>query len=127
MLAASAALVLGVTACASAAPAAVEDNNAVVQPADAGSAESSDDAGGDYAFGTDRDQIATAIEQAFSGSNGTARWDGAVFVLEVDGDADSPLAGFMECRVLDELLLEEDLARVQYPNGSLDCAEVLAD
>lgn len=116
------------TACASEAPTALNDTTAGAQDNDASNAEPGESpAEGDYAFGTDRDQMATAIEAAFDSSNGKARWDAGVLVLEVDGDADDAMAGFMECRVLEQLLLEEDAARVQFPNGSVECAEVLED
>lgn len=36
---------------------------------------------GDYAFGTDRDQIAAAVEGAFATQNGNARWEGDTLVL----------------------------------------------
>lgn len=81
---------------------------------------------GDYAFGTDRDQIAEAVEGAFSTQNGTARWEGDTLVLSVDGDAGGPIAGFTECRVLDGLLQEGDAKVVEFPNGRVDCAETLS-
>lgn len=119
------------TACAAEAPAEAEtDTAAEVTETDA-SAEtepSSDDADGDgdYAFGTDRDEIAQAIEAAFATQDGTATWEGDTLVLSLDTDPSSPIAGFTECRVLDELLTENDSAMVAFPSERVDCAEVLA-
>ena len=88
------------------------------------------DAGGDgddeYAFGTDRDEIAYSIEQAFITQNGKARWEGDTLVLAIDGDAGAAIAGFTECRVLLELLKEDDASVIEFPNGQVACADVLA-
>lgn len=81
---------------------------------------------GSYAFGTDRDQLAEAVERAFSTQNGTAWWEGDTLVLSVDGDAGGPIAGFTECRVLDGLLQKGDAKAVEFPNGRVDCAEALS-
>ncbi|MEO7588626.1 MAG: hypothetical protein ABIS84_11435 [Arachnia sp.] len=83
--------------------------------------------GGDYAFGTERDEMATAIEAAFAARNATARWDGDVLVPSLDGDADEDMAAFSECRVLTQLLNEDDGAMVEFPNGKVDCADALAE
>lgn len=84
-------------------------------------------ADGDYVFGTDREQVATAIEQAFSTKNAKASWDGDTFILAIDGDANEMMAGFTDCRVLLGLLNEDDQAVIEFPNGSVACEEVLAD
>lgn len=81
---------------------------------------------GDYAFGTDRDQIAEAVERAFSTQSGTARWEGDTLVLSLDGEVQGPSAGFTECRVLDGLLQEGDGKVVEFADGRVDCAEVLS-
>lgn len=81
---------------------------------------------GDYAFGTDRDQIAQAIETAFSSQSGKARWDGDILILAVDGSASDTMAGFTECRVLATLLTEEDSSTIEFPDGSVECQEVLS-
>ena len=88
------------------------------------SEESSGD--GDYAFGSDRDQVATAIESAFESQNGKVKWDGDTLVLSVDGDATKAMAGFQQCRVLGHLINEEDLSVIKFPNGEVSCEEVLA-
>lgn len=80
---------------------------------------------GDYAFGTDRDQMREAIDTAFSSQGGKSTWDGDTLVLTIDGDADSVMAGFTQCRVLDELLTEDDSAVIAFPNGKVNCADVL--
>ena len=82
---------------------------------------------GDYAFGTERDDIATAVEAAFSTKNATARWDGDRLVLALDGDIDALMPGFKECRVLSHILLETDVASIEFPNGSVTCEEALAE
>lgn len=76
-----------------------------------------------YAFGVNRDQLAEAVGKAFK--NASAAWHGDTLVLSVDGDVTSNMAGFAECRVLAELLKEGDLSEVEFPNGRVDCAEVL--
>lgn len=76
-----------------------------------------------YAFGVDREQLAEAVGKAFKDASAT--WQGDTLVLSVDGDATSNMAGFGECRVLAELLKEGDLSEIEFPNGRVDCAEVL--
>lgn len=88
-------------------------------------AETGDDGEDEYAFGTDRDEIAYSIEQAFTTQNGKARWEGDTLVLAIDGDAGGTLAGFTECRVLLELLKEDDASVIEFPNGQVACADVL--
>lgn len=85
------------------------------------------DGDGDYAFGADRDQIATAIEAPFANRGGTARWEGDTLVLTLDDDGGGPIPGFTECRVLMDLLNEDDLSVIEFPDGRVDCAELLAD
>lgn len=102
---------------------------APTEPADGSgdAADGDDDSDGEYAFGTDRDEIAYSIEQAFITQNGKARWEGDTLVLAIDGDADGAIAGFTECRVLLELLQEDDASIIEYPNGQVACADVLGD
>ncbi len=91
--------------------------------------QSGEQAEGDgYAFGVDKAAMATAIEKAFSSKNGKATWeDESTLVLSIDGDAESGMAGFTQCRVLLELLNDDDVSYIEFPNGRLACAEVLAD
>lgn len=115
-------------ACASEeAPPVSNEQPAAEQPAAEQPAEKQAAADGDYAFGTDREQVATAIEQAFSTKNAKASWDGDTFILAIDGDANEMMAGFTDCRVLLGLLNEDDQAVIEFPNGSVACEEVLAD
>lgn len=93
--------------------------------AGSGSSGSSGSGSGDYAFGTDREDISKAIEVAFSTQDGKVSWSGDTLTLAVSGDASSPLAGFTECRVLQELLNEGDKAIVQYPDASFECESLL--
>jgi|SRR5690606_18917135 len=115
------AAVFTVAACAAPAP------SADPQPAPDAAAPDAVEAPGDgeYAFGTDRDQIAASISAAFSSKNGEARWDGDTLVLRIDGDATATIAGVTECLVLQELLNEGDGSVIEYPNGTLACADVL--
>lgn len=87
-------------------------------------AESSDSG---YAFGVNRDQLASAIETAFSSQNGKARWEGDTLILKVDGDAEGTMAGYTQCSTLSHLVNEDDLTKIEFPNGTIDCAEALAD
>lgn len=83
--------------------------------------------GGEYAFGADRDQIATAIEESFANRGGKARWEGDTVVLSLDDDGGSAVPGFTECRVLMHLLNDDDLSIIEFPDGRVDCAEHTAD
>lgn len=126
LVAAVAAFLLLTTACAADTDAG-SDGADVQDPADSAPAPAPDAEGdGDYAFGSDRDQIAFAIEKAFSTKNATAAWEGETLVLSLDGDADEMMAGFTECRVLADLLTDDDLSAVVFPNGRVECADVLA-
>lgn len=89
----------------------------------AGTSESSGE--GDYAFGTGRDDIATAIEAPYSSRNASATWEGDRLVVSMDGDINDTMAGFSECRVVTGLLLETDKASIKFPNGTAACEEVL--
>ena len=82
---------------------------------------------GDYAFGTDRDDVITVIEQAYEKDNASARWEGDLFIVAMDGDGEEDMAGFSDCRVLTQFLNEDDQVRIEYPNGTVECDEVLAE
>lgn len=128
LIAAAATLALLVTSCAGGT--GDEGGGPAAEPGDSGAVEATpaapaaEDEDG-YAFGTDRDQIATAIEEAFATKNGKTRWEGDTLVLAVTGDASTAMAGFTECRVLSGLLLEGDASVVEFPNGQVACADVL--
>lgn len=127
----AAALLFALSACAAAeapgAPPADGQGTGGQSAVEPGSSDDVVGGDGDYAFGTDRDQIAFSIGKAFSTKNGSARWDGDTLVLSVDGDVDDPLAGFTECRVMKDLLTESDLSAVEYPNGRVECSDVLGE
>ena len=72
-------------------------------------------------------QIIPGIEAAFSDRNATGRWEGTVMHVKMTGDATTKMAGFSECRVLVQLLKEGQTAVVEFPNGTLQCTEVLSD
>lgn len=80
---------------------------------------------GDYAFGTDREQIAIAIEKGLASKNASARWEGDTLFLSMEGDAEGLLVA-SDCRVVSELIVEGDFAVIEYPNGKVDCTEVLS-
>lgn len=92
----------------------------------AGGVESGGGAEGDYAFGTNRDEIARAVSETYSTADATARWEGDTLVVSMDGDVDGALAGWTECRAVTQLVDEGDSVAIVYPNGRLECAEVLA-
>lgn len=100
-------------------PAETSSETPAAEPAD----ESEGD--GEYAFGTDRDVMATAIESAFSSSNGEAVWDGDTITLKLDKVGDEIGPGFSECMVLDQLLNDEDKMFVEFTDMLIDCAEIL--
>lgn len=132
---ASALTLAGVSACSSPtdAPSGGDADPAETQPVDSDTDGDGDDAddgsGGDddadddggYAFGVDREAIAEAISAAFASRNGVATWSGDTLVLKIDGDAESPVDPFSDCRVLEQLLTEGDDAVVEYPNGRVEC------
>ena len=72
-------------------------------------------------------QIIPGIEAGFSDRNATGRWEGTVMHVKMSGDATTETAGFSECRVLVQLLKEGQTAVVEFPNGALQCSEVLND
>lgn len=133
---AAASLALGLTACASgsdaadavdAAPEAAGSPSAVPVDSTPGAASGVDAGQGDYVFGTGRDTIAQAVESAYATTGGQAAWEGDTLVLGVDGDATEAMAGFSQCRVVTELLNEGDAAAIEFPNGRVECADVLTD
>lgn len=117
------------------APATPDDSNSAAAEADSDSVESAApeepaDAeevadSNEYAFGTDRDQIATAIETPYKNRNGSASWRGDTLVLSIDGDATDTMAGFSECRVISHFLTDGDTSEIEFPNGSVNCEELL--
>ena len=107
-------------------PGPVEQDSA---PASSPASPSSDASGGDgeYAFGTNREQMAQAIETAFKNQNGKARWEGDTLTLSIDGSMTDVMPGFSECMVLDQLLEPEDITIIEFPDGQVACADVLSD
>ncbi len=66
------------------------------------------------------------MSKAFENDNGKASWEGDTLLLALDGDAGAMMAGFTPCRVLSETLGDDDASVVAFPNGRVDCADVLA-
>lgn len=133
LVVAAASLALGLTACASesdatgAVPAVAGSASAVPVDSTPDAASGVDAGEADYAFGTGRDTIAQAIEAAYSTTGGQAGWEGDTLVLGVDGDATEAMAGFSQCRVVTQMLNEGDAAAIEFPNGRVECADVLND
>lgn len=120
---AAASLVLGLAACGAETETPTRGQEGaveVVEESGSGGAE------GDYAFGTNRDEIARAVSETYSTADATARWEGDTLVVSMDGDVDGALAGWTECRAVTQLVDEGDSVAIVYPNGRLECAEVLA-
>lgn len=130
--AAATSLVLGLAACASGSDAGdsgVEGQEGtlrvVEEPAGGGPATTIDAGEGDYVFGLGRDSIAETVTETFSSNNAEALWEGDTLVVTMDGDAEGAMAGFTECRVITELVEEGDSVAIVYPNGRVECSEVL--
>lgn len=86
------------------------------------------DAGqGDYEFGLGRDSINETVESTYSSDNASVTWEGDTMVVAMDGDAESPLAAWTECRVITQFVLEGETVAIEYPNGRLECDEVMAE
>ena len=71
--------------------------------------------------------VIPGIEAAFRDRNAIARWEGTVMHVKMTGDATTSMPGFRECRVLIQLLKEGQAAVVEFPNGTLQCTEVLKE
>lgn len=130
--AAATGLVLGLAACSSGSDAgdsaAGEPEGTVrvvEEPAGGGPATTIDAGEGDYVFGLGRESIAETITETFSSNNAEAVWEGDTLVVTMDGDAEGAMAGFTECRVITEFVEEGDSVAIVYPNGRVECAEVL--
>lgn len=81
---------------------------------------------GDYAFGLEREQMLEVVEKTYASRNASATWDGDRLVVTMDGDAEGPLGASSDCRVLTEIVTEDDLVGIEFPNGSFLCEDVLA-
>lgn len=102
--------------------------DASVEPgADAEPTEPAEEGDGDYVFGLERDNMVEVIETTYEKRNAKARWEGDVFVVALEGDAEEDMAGFSDCRVLTQLLNEGDEVTIEYPNGNIECSDALAD
>ena len=70
-------------------------------------------------------EMLPAIEQTFSARNASARLEGDVVHVRMDGDASGAMAGFSDCRVLTQLVRENESVVLEFPNGKIDCTELL--
>lgn len=72
-----------------------------------------------------RDGLVAGIEGAFKKRNAKARWEGDVMHVAMDGDAAKSMAGWTECRVIHQVVKEGQTGVLEFPNGTLQCTEVL--
>lgn len=91
-----------------------------------------DDGEGDGAKGDDplgealedRDLVLQALESALSKDNAKGNWDDDTLTMTLDGDVDNLMDKFPHCRQVGNFLEEGDTLILEYPNGSVDCADI---
>ena len=133
IVAAATSVVLGLTACSSADVDTGPDENGdpvnvvEVSPGNGGPPTTIDAGEGDYVFGLGRDSIVETVVDMFSSEHATAEWEGDTLVVTMDGNTEAPMAGWTECRVVTELVEPGDAVAFVFPNGRLECADVLAE
>lgn len=135
IVAATTSLVVGLSACGGDSdaddPAAGGQEGAVgvveKRPGDGGPPTTIDAGQGGYRFGVDRESIASAIQTTYESDNAEVTWEGDTLVLAMDGDASAPSAGFQECRVITQMINDSDEAAIEYPNGRIECTELLGE
>lgn len=71
-------------------------------------------------------QILPGIEGAYASRKAKARMEGGVVYVSMEGDATPSMAGWSECRVVTQAMGEKHAVIIEYPNGSIDCAELFA-
>lgn len=131
--AAATSVALSLAACSSSDDAPTPDgygdpvNVVEVVPGGGGPPSTIDAGEGDYVFGLGRDSIAETVADTFSSEHATAEWDGDTLVVTMDGNTEDPMAGWTECRVVTELVEPGDAVAFIFPNGRLECADVLAE
>lgn len=130
IVAAATSLALGLAACSAdsdpdATPARATEAVLEEQPGDTVTTIAATDA--DPAFDLERDTTVEVVEQTFATDNASAVWEMDTLVVTMDGDAESPTDGFTTCRVLREVVDEGDSVALVFPNGRLECTEVLPD
>lgn len=119
------ALFLSLTACSSD---ATPDSKDPVTPVDSAAQPSAKTEDGpsdtlDEALG-DRDILALSLESALSSDNATANWQRDTLTVSLDGDVEELTDKFSHCRIVGHFLVEGDTLILQYPNGSVDCADI---
>lgn len=77
------------------------------------------------ASGNARAGLVAGVEAAFRERNAKARWDGEVMHVAMEGDAAKSMAGWTECRVIHQLVADGQSGALEFPNGTLQCTEVL--
>ena len=73
-----------------------------------------------------QDQMLVAIEKTYASRNAKVRLDGTVVHVAIDGDAEGAMAGFSDCRVLSQAVRDTQSVVLEYPNGTIDCVELLS-
>lgn len=73
-----------------------------------------------------QDQMLVAIEKTYASRNARVRLDGTVVHVSIDGDAEGAMAGFSDCRVLSQAVRDTQTVVLEYPNGTVDCVELLS-
>lgn len=70
-------------------------------------------------------QMLPAIEKTFSRRNAQVRQEAKVVHVRMDGDATGNMAGWQDCRVLTQLVRDTESVVLEFPNGKIDCTELL--
>lgn len=112
----AAALLLGSTACSSS-PAPSKEAPSAETSAPKASA-------GEAPASGNRSGVITLAEASFQAFNGEARWEDDTLVVALDGDANEELDASFACGILQEFLEDGEQARLEFPNGAVDCAAV---
>ena len=73
-----------------------------------------------------RANLVIAVEGTYSARHAKARWQGDTLHVRMDGKTNPIIPGWQECRVLTQLVKEGDSVVVEFADGALDCAQVLA-
>lgn len=71
-------------------------------------------------------QMLPGIEAAYASRKAKARMEGGVVYVRMEGDASPSMAGWSECRVVTQAMGQNQAVVIEYPNGSIDCAELFA-
>lgn len=73
-----------------------------------------------------RAQLLPGIEAAYASRKAKAWLDGGVVHVRMEGDVSANRAGWSECRMVTQLISKDQRVIIEFPNGAIDCAELLA-